>query len=532
MPAQDFSSEDLVTARLLELVDTRTRWNRSLWQAGSILALREVLEYAAGVRSGAIKIEGLKFVTEALLPQVERDLGLGTEAVRQAILELLRQGGDKNNGLVLQAKADELSELTRRGNRGYLRRWAKAVRVNSITLEQCELLARLAASHLLDAGFSPDHIHRWLKASSETSTLVELLEKGDDMCLEPAKSFNVLVPFRALPASVITAAGDKYLSYEDTNALIESISAPGYRYRRGPGSLKFEVSAREPWSAVEQTELEIRRLASRVVVGLAGEQVDPAGKAIVLGVTPRWRNLAGRKKDLLVSAISRRNLLLPAAREHSDHGLDDAIELLAAVETSTSWASVAAIWAAVEGLLTRAQDSGVTAADRMASVVTASFIRAELVELASALRVLEGPMAEIAAADGPRQLDRLLAALTDGSPLPAAISAVDYAAVERVRAAAAAPKVVHDRVQGYLRSVFRRLFQQRNQLLHGGRFDSVALSLTMRTTPVLVAAGMDRLINAVVLEEGATTLSVAARASNELRLLGSDGSRKLHRMLD
>ena len=45
-----FTPEQLITARLIELVDHRTPWHRSLWQVGSLLCLQEVLEYAEGVR--------------------------------------------------------------------------------------------------------------------------------------------------------------------------------------------------------------------------------------------------------------------------------------------------------------------------------------------------------------------------------------------------------------------------------------------------------------------------------------------------
>ena len=221
-------------------------------------------------------------------------------------------------------------------------------------------------------------------------------------------------------------------------------------------------------------------------------------------------------------------------RADTNHELDDALELLAAVETSTSWASVAAIWAAVEGLLARATDPGVAASDRMAAIVAASFVRAELVMLATAIQDCEGPIADAMRNEGrpfSKRLDDLYDSICSNVELPL-LEVADLAATARL-VIHSDPRATLARVQAYLSSAFRRLFQQRNLLLHGGRFDSVALPMTMRSVPLLVAAGLDRLVYALMDGDQTTTpLALAARATNELALVGSDGSRRLHRLLD
>ena len=497
--------------------------------------LREVLEYAQGVRDGSMtRTEGLVYVTGVAIDQVKRDLGLGAQPVRDQICEILNYKTDKTKGVLALHVADALAQMTRRAERGYLRRWARAVRNGDVAPEDAELLARLAASHLLDAEFSSDHVHGWLRASAGTS-LADLLEQGDDMCKEPASTFEVLVPFSALPRPVIDVAGDRYRTAEETEALLEQrgAEAPPGGGRRGAGSLTFTVTAREPWSAVAATDIDVRRLTARVVIGLRAESVTPQGYALVLdSVKSRWRTLKSRQKEVVVSGIARQNLLLPAARVETNHELDDAVELLAAVETSTSWASVAAIWAAVEGLLARGPDTGADAADRMAAVVAGAYVRAELVYLATVIKELDGDIADfLKDEDRPfgKRLDRLFDAICQKQTLPD-LRVEDVAAIMRLQAIFDAPEVL-GRVQGYLSSAFRRLFQQRNILLHGGRFDSVALPLTMRTVPPLVGAGLDRLVYAVT-EDSTPPLSLAARAANELRLVGSEGARQLHRLLD
>lgn len=529
---QAFNVEDLVPGRLSELVDARTPWHRSLWQAGSILMLREILEYADGFRAGAMRPEGLQYVCGSAKEQVARDWGLGAEPIRNQILKLLESPADKQKGLVQLHVADSLEQLTRRAERGYLRRWATAVRQKDVGVADGELLARLVAGHLLDAGFSANHVHGWLKAKSGAA-LVDLLEQADDMCGEDAVAFEVLVPFDTLPKLVAEAAGSRFRTAEATEAFLEERGAPPPPGRRGTGSLTFSVTAREPWSAVAAADIDVRRLTARVVVGLRSEKVVAQGNALVLdSVRSKWRPLKSRQKEIVVSTIARKNLLLPAARADTNHELDDAFELLAAVETSTSWASVAAIWAAVEGLLARVTDSGAAAADRMAAVVTAGYVRAELVHLATVLKDLKGPVAENLLDETTpfaMRLDRLFEVICQREDLPE-LELGDRAAVMRLQTIFEAPAVLK-RIEGYLAASFRRLFQQRNLLLHGGRFDSVALPLTMRSVPILVGAGLDRLVYAVT-EDNAPPLALAARASNELGLVGSDGARRLHRLLD
>lgn len=540
MTAQALSVDDLITVRCLELVDFRTPWHRRLWQVGSVLALREVLEYAHGVRSGAIPSnQGLTYVTAATSAQVARDLGLGATATREAIQTILDAGSDKTKGVLSLPVAASLDQMIRRAERSYLQRWAKAIGRDEVAVQDGELVARLVVSHLLDAGFSSDHLHGWLLAKrGESMTLREIIESADQMCASDSAEFEMLVPFTALPKAVSDAPGARYLTTSELVSLCDTRGADRPPGRYGAGALIFTVTAREPWSALAAADVEVRRLVARAVVALpASQRVAASSHALYLGSqTLKWRPLRSRQGEIAVSAVAKNNLLLPLARERTIHALDDAFELLAAVETSTSWASVAPIWAAVEGLLSRPSDatSGVAAADRMAAVLAADYVRAELTLIANRLKELDGPVAEGLRDEGrpfTRRLDHLLEAIGERRPLPA-MSDEDHSAVERVRTIFDEPEAVIGRIRGYFKDALRRLFQQRNLLLHGGRFDSVALSATMRTVPPLVGAGLDRLVHAAVGTEPTEPLALAARAENEIALLGSDGARKLHRLLD
>ena len=88
------------------------------------------------------------------------------------------------------------------------------------------------------------------------------------------------------------------------------------------------------------------------------------------------------------------------------------------------------------------------------------------------------------------------------------------------------------RIRGYYRSAFRRLYYQRNFIMHVAKFDSVSLPSTTRSAPQLVAAGVDRVVNARFAAQQVSALGLAARAHNELSLVGGSGGKSLHNLLD
>jgi hypothetical protein len=366
--------------------------------------------------------------------------------------------------------------------------------------------------------------------------LPQLLEKADEMCRRDPVDYEILVPFTSIPAELAAAAAERHLTWDEMTSRLHGAKIPNPPGREGAGALLFSMSAPEPRAAIEAVEVELRRIAARVVIGLSSKIAVPTGHVVVLNMNrPKWIALPPRSADILVSSITRHGLLLPAARTDASIPLDDAFELLAAVETSTSWASVAAIWAAVEGLLARAGEPGVQAADRMAYIVAGGFVRAELTQLLDAALERDDDQVALLREAGdltqPQKLDSMLELLA-GNQISFPESAAHSAAVARIRAIVADPAGVLRRVTGYYRDAFRRLFNQRNLLLHGGRFDSVALPATMRTAPPLVAAGIDRLVHAAMQGNGTTPFALAARAQNEMDLLGMPGARPVHRLLD
>ncbi|MGD8148673.1 hypothetical protein [Ornithinimicrobium sp. Y1694] len=534
MESGTLTTEALITVRMEELVDRRTPWHRSLWQVGTLLALREVVEYADGVRSGVMRPEGIEYVCASALRAVCRDRGIADSPAKVRVTEVLELGS-KKEGVTKREVSDSLAQYVRRFERDYLRSWATALTAGEVVATDGELTARAVVGHLLDAGFSADHLHGWLLKSRDAETsLVELLEKADEMFGRPTVNYNVLVPFSRLPPEVARDAGERFLTWP---MMAEWLRTEGYpkvpaSIREGTGALIFAVAAREPKAAIEAAEADLRRLRARVGVGLFSKDAVPADMALVYPASrPKWLPLRPWQKDFLVSSIVRHDLLVPAVASVGASALDDAFELLAAVQMTPSGASVATLWAAVEGLLARGNETGVIAADRLAAIVAGGFVRAELTQLAERLATDEGEHGDLMRSlESTRRLDALVDLIVEDGNIK--WEAADIAAISRVRQIVDAPAEVMGRMRGYFCDAFRRLYTQRNLLLHGGRFNSVVLSATMRTVPPLVAAGIDRLVHGEMQKPRTDPFSLAARAENELGMLGAPGARAFHRLLD
>ena len=182
----------LVLARLGEFFGHRTSWHRRLWNVGSNLALHEVIEYADGCLSGTTRsTEGLRYVIGTVKRQVDRDPGIAPLACE--IASCLNALSVSSPSKIPVASRDELEQLARRLAKDYPDNWCTA------NDPPVEFAARALASHLLDLGFSPDHLHRWITAvRPELRSMDQLTEATRDMVARmPSRSYTVFVPCAA-----------------------------------------------------------------------------------------------------------------------------------------------------------------------------------------------------------------------------------------------------------------------------------------------------------------------------------------------
>ena len=509
--------ETVVLTRMSELFARGSSWHRRLWTVGTPLMLHEVSEYATSVRNGSMRVEGLQYVCSSAARQVARDRAMDCEAGREVIHDLLASQGPKG-GLLDPSVAEAFGEHARRSQIGYLDRWTDQVATGGVDSSDAELVARLMAGHLLDEGFAPDHLHKWLRAHADGG-LTQLLDNGAAMVKMPQRSYEVWVPYTRVPSQIRVQAGSRFMEHAAFLSMLDERGLPRPMVRAGAGVLRFDVMAREPRAALVAAELAVRRLRSRCVVGDPGERPAAPGPALVVNAgRPIWHSLPDQGRIFLPS-LREYSGLFP--EDASGSLVEDALELLASVETSTTWASLAAIWAALEGLLSRpgSREPGTAVADRAADLVTCSLPVAEL-------RALQDE-----AGDGDyANLDGFLAEI--GAGRWEADNLRSHAAILRLIGMSQDPHAVLGRVRGYFRDAFRRLYNQRNLVMHSGRFDSVALPAAMRTMPALVGAAVDRIVHGLAHHQPTSPLSLAARAGNQLDLVGSSGAPSITRLLD
>lgn len=121
-----------------------------------------------------------------------------------------------------------------------------------------------------------------------------------------------------------------------------------------------------------------------------------------------------------------------------------------------------------------------------------------------------------------QRCDRLIAEIPAERPLTG-LSKSDVAAVHRIGRLLGSPGDVLREIQSHAKESLRRLYRQRNLVLHGGFTQGIGLSATLRTAAPLVGAGVDRIVHAQ-LTAGFEPLETASRAEFELLRAGMPGA--------
>jgi len=96
----------------------------------------------------------------------------------------------------------------------------------------------------------------------------------------------------------------------------------------------------------------------------------------------------------------------------------------------------------------------------------------------------------------------------------------DQAALNRLTTLLNNPDRVLKEIEARITESFRRLYRNRNIVLHGGKTDAVGLRACLRIAAPLVGAGLDRIAHAAY-TEGLSPLELAARARIRLDSLDS-----------
>ena len=512
---------DHVGARLLEFFADATPWSRRLWDAGSVMTLMEVYDASEWVDRHVLSAGALAWLAQDTERLVGRDRGTGDRELRQQLQRTLRSG-------VARGGRDHrrLRELTDLVEDGYLGRWLSAL--DSPSLPAPERLARALASHLLDCGYSMGFLHRWARAMvGRGASLAEVFREAEQLADAGARAFDVLVPLVSVPKPDELAAG--LSTWLDAKRAAEWLAQHGGAPQgvRQSGSFLFGVKAMDPYAAAASAALIVDRMVARTSYARAlGGRLEPVGRAWVGDQNLSVQLRPPQRGAHVLSLVTERRLY--AAGEQT--ALDDALELAAPLNDGSPGPAISGGWAAIESLLVAPRDAedgkdgrGAIAADRLAALVAASWPRSELTALSYRHRPVtpDRLAAELGAETENRRRARLVAdALASGRQL-AVRAPGDQAAASRMSTMLDSPRsTLHD-VSGHVATTVRRLYRQRNIVLHGGATGAIARDVTLRTAAPLVGAGLDRIVHAE-LADGVSPLEVAERALLGLALVGGD----------
>ncbi len=500
---------DRTVGRLLEFATPATPWHRRLWQSGPLQLGAELLELGASRGSAPAAKRDLQ---ADLIASLAGDPGLGAhaKAIRSALPKDARDltvGSHAWHGLAAALEAS---------GPGYLTRWAAALAAGQ--RPSAEFAARRLAAHLLDIGWSSSHLHRWTTYRVRHRPTVVglpdlLLEAQADLSM-PLRGFEFCVPLSRSPALPRpTPAG--WLTAKQTAAW-RVAHVPTSRPLRQYGAVLLTVSAHDVYSAADFVRSRLADLVTRFTVG-GRRPLEFAAEMWVAG-RPEPLPVAGSPRRVEVHAFERQDRLFDGELPPE---LASALAMLASLDRGAAPAAVTGAWSAVESLLTGPSDgANSVAANRLALVVAASHLRAELTVLAwSHARSGSDPLAvDLSAAPSNAEKAKLAQrAIAAGASLAAPRDS-DKWAQERLTPLLADPAQGVRALHAVLHRVFLRLYRQRNLIAHGARVDAAGVQPTVRLAAPLVGAGIDRLVH-VALNAGPAPLVLAAAAKARLEFL-------------
>ncbi|MET8002890.1 hypothetical protein [Nonomuraea glycinis] len=494
--------------RMLDFAAAATPWHRRLWRLGTVLELAELLEAVSARALGALSEPSVKYLGEGLAKRIQRDPGLGSPAERGQLIKhvnrTMQVGGHDWTALNL---------LLQDSRPKYLARWANHLRKEEA---DCEPTARAIVSHVLDEGYSQEATHKWLtyhiKYGTIQITLSDLFDEAQSLINRLPIRFDILVPLTACPPLPNVRPG----CWLDSSQTAEWLQYwfPSTPNIRQAGGLLFEVDAKDKYSALRKVNSEVDKLASRFQVG-ARQRLEFHPALYVIGEAEPMDYVGGPRR-VEVHALEQTKEIF---RLRLDPQIDAALELLQPLDRGTPAAAIAGSWAALETLLVGPGDTSnrVVAATRMARIVACSYATSEILSLAQAHASLRDDLVS-------RKLRSIVTDRERAVFFEEAIrsDAIDdfkrlgpQIALLRVRSLVANPSAILPRIVSQLEDAFRRLYRQRNMIVHAGQTASVALDGTLRTVSPLVGAGVDRVVQASALH---SIPSVMFAASTEIRL--------------
>lgn len=514
--------ENYIAARLLEYLSSRTPWHRILWNSGSNLALREVLEASEAFSQGHLSDTTVRAAVRAALRMVRDDPGFGGTAERAALADCLTINGEPRAEITFEGlEYEQIRQFLNDATPNYLARWADAMATPQAPAE--ERTSRAIAAHLLDRGYNANYLHRWwtyrLHADqSVTRPLTDIVREASELANKTEQNFEVLIPFPSElqpPSGLLVPQG--WCSATRVSEWIHENGASMPLNFHQQGGLLLTVQALEPESAVQLAAERVELFTARVLLSLR-KDVKNCGIAWVKGKAKTY-SIERHLRGVRIGAIHRENRLW--LETEADRYIDPAIELLAPLQSGATTTAIAGGWAAIESLLGEPKSKKADPAERLATIVSCSFPRAELTALAYVLRERDTTLRQaIDAAPENREKAAVVARAIIGGTCPIPAGWADRAAVSRMAELLNAPKETLETIRDHVHDAFARMYRQRNLILHAGRTRAIAVRSTLRGAAPLVGAGLDRITHARYVDN-MTPIQLAGRARTALSTVNS-----------
>lgn len=497
----------VAVGRLLEFLSPTPPWSRSLWSIGLILGMHELCEACNVLREGTLSDASVKRICAALQRKAGQDPALTNEEkthLRQQISAVPKADGPAHHAVSQMAALFETD---------YLLRWARVAAQPHLEVER---FARSVASHLLDLGFSAQHLHGLIRAHLNAEQPITLSEICEDLHREltrsPIRPFQVLLAF-SKPPRVSQGLPADWIRGQDVVAWLHAHGFDSANVR-APVGVVLTVEARDSGAAAQSAREISDRFAARARIA-TGVPLIRQGSLWVAGDGAPV-SLAGESRGVRVKELDREGRIFSTSAVGDS--VDAALELLAHLDESSPPAAIAGGWGAIEGLLADPGDRA-TAADNLAALVACSFPRAELTSLSYIVASEHAATgARLAALQNNRDRSRLTAQLILDGQFPQLRSGADRAAVARIGKLLGNPSRELVTIKETIAESFHRLYRQRNLILHGGRLDSVTLKASLRTVAKLAGAGMDRITHGHYVQ-AFRPLELVARADLSIALI-------------
>ncbi len=492
-------NELILAIRMRELSRPPSAWNRSLWSVSALTSLREVLEASAVRRDGILSDSSLSNLQQSTSISIGKDPGAGDPKARKYLQDFLNAKSVITPGSLAAATIEQAATDI---EKNYLSRWAASIDkgVPDSVIEQC---ARCVVSHLLNRGHSRKSVADRIQAAvltptSTVKTAGDLIRDLQALAVQASVEYQAVFPVISAPDSGKTQSsgwmpGAKLVEWMKQN------SVPDFHANeRANGAVTFRLSCLDRFAAEQTAAAHFVAIRDRAMLG-ARRPIESLGYFWLSG-SPERVSIDPPNRGVEVASIRREDKIFSA--DDINPSIARAIALLAELDHGPSSAAVTSGWAALESLSMGPAEDGnrIETAVRIAALVTASFVRAELTTLAysyakSNKDLLAGELKD--AVNNKERCEKIMHRLLS-HPSPRFGRLEDEAGTKRMVQLMADPVNTIKRINHYIECAFRRLYRLRNMVAHGARTDSIVLEAGVRAVAPLVGAAFDRIHHASI----------------------------------